>query len=123
VLERAKDVQYSSKQRFSTERVKELGELLSALGRLLDKLPADFKADPDAQKLAWACEKRDWTIAHLVNHRLAHVSQTKDYEFSRATVQEHWAAGLEDVRRSVANVEWIKPRDVVPGVRVYELPG
>jgi len=123
VLERAKDVQYSSKQRSSTEHVKELGELLAALGRLLDELPADLKAKPDAQKLATVCDKRDWTIAHLINQRLTHVSRTKDYEFSRATVQEHWAAGLEDVRRSVINVEWITPRDLVPGVRVYDLPG
>jgi NTE family protein len=123
VVERLKDVQYSSKQRLNIERVKEFGELRAALCGLLNKLPAELKANPDAQKLTAFCDDRDWTIGRLVNQRLPHVSYNKDYEFSRATVQEHWGAGLEDVRRSVANVDWIEPTDLGPGVRVYDLPG
>ena len=42
---------------------------------------------------------------------------------SKATVRDHWAAGLEDVRRLAANRDWIKPSDIGPGVRVYDLPG
>ena len=123
VLERLKDVQYSSKQRLSIERLKEFGELRAALCSLLNKLPADLKANSDAQKLSALCDDRDWTIGRLINQRLPHVSYNKDYEFSRATVQEHWAAGLEDVRRSVANLDTLKPTDIGPGVRVYDLPG
>jgi NTE family protein len=120
VMERHKDIQYSSKQRFNTERILERGELWAALRRLLDKLPPGLKADPDAQQLATLCDDREWTIIRLINPRLAHVSQTKDYEFSRATVLEHWANGLEDVRRTVANREWIKPTELLPGVRVFD---
>jgi NTE family protein len=60
-------------------------------------------------------------VVRLMNKRLAHVSQTKDYEFSRATVDEHWAAGLEDVRQAVANRDVITPTSLIPGVRVYEV--
>jgi hypothetical protein len=35
-------------------------------------------------------------LVRLMNKRLAHVSQTKDYEFSGATIKEHRGAGLED---------------------------
>ena len=35
----------------------------------------------------------------------------KDYEFSRATITEAWAAGLEDVRRSVSGWDKIRPAD------------
>jgi NTE family protein len=69
------------------------------------------------------CDNRDWSIGRLINKRLPYVSQAKDYEFSRVTMLEHWAAGLEDFRKSVANFEWIKPTDIGPGVRVYELSG
>lgn len=123
VLERQKDVQYSSKQRFSAERIKELGDLRAALRGLLDTLPAELKANPDARKLAALCDDREWTIGRLTNPRLSHASNTKDYEFSRATVREHWEAGLDDVRRSIANLDWTKPTDIGPGVRVYDLPG
>jgi hypothetical protein len=37
-------------------------------------------------------------------------------------VNEAWAAGLEDVRRSKANIERMQPVDLAPGVRVYDLP-
>jgi NTE family protein len=122
VMERTKDIQYSSKQRVNIEHAKELGELRDALMRLLSKLPSDLQADSDAQKLASICDNRKWTIARLINQRLPNVSQTKDYEFSRATVEDHWAAGLEDVRRSIANREWIKPTEFGQGVRFYDLP-
>jgi NTE family protein len=121
VLERHKDIQYSSKQRFTAERVQELGELRGALMSLLDKLPAKLKADADAKRLASLCDKREWTLARLVNQRLPNVSQTKDYEFSRATVKEHWSAGLEDVRRAATHQDWMRPSLRAQGLQIHDL--
>ena len=121
VLERHKDIQYASKQRFNVDHVKQIGQLRGALIRLIDKLPPRLRSDPDAKRLASLCDDREWAVVRLVNERLAHVSQTKDYEFSRATVDEHWAAGLEDVRRAVANRHVMTPTRLIPGVNVYEL--
>jgi NTE family protein len=121
VLEREKDIQYSSKTRFNTKRVKELCELRAALGRLLGKLPPALANDPDAQLLSQAHGVGKITIAHLINRRLSHSAQTKDYEFSRATVNELWAAGLEDVRRAIANPDWTEPEESWEGMRVYDL--
>ena len=121
VLERHKDIQYASKQRFNVEHVKQIGRLRGALIRPIDKLPAQLKSDPDATLLASRCDNREWLVVRLVNQRLTHVSQTKDYEFSRATVDEHWSGGLEDVRHVIANRDVITPTTLVPGVRVYEL--
>jgi NTE family protein len=122
VLERAKDIQYSSKILFNMDRVKELEELRHALGRLLRKLPAEIHDDPDYKVLApLAHYTRQITIAHLINRRLATSINAKDYEFSRATVRELWGAGLEDVRRSFARRQWLEAREVVNGVRVFDL--
>jgi len=121
-LERVKDIQFSSKQRLNNQRVRELGELRAALGRLLGKLPPDLKADVDARKLAGLCDDREWTVAHVNDRRPSHGGQAKDAEFSRATVNARWAGGLEDIRRSVANIEWTQPQDIGPGVKVYFLP-
>jgi NTE family protein len=122
VMERAKDIQYASKTRFNIDRVREMGEMRSALGRLLCKLPDSLKDDPDAQKLAPLCDEREFTIARIINRRTTKSGNNKDYEFSRATVNEAWAAGLEDVRHSRANIERMQPVDLAPGVRVYDLP-
>jgi NTE family protein len=121
-MERVKDIQFASKQRLNTQRVRELMEMRVALGRLLAKLPPDLAADPDARKLAPLCDNRDWTIAHINNRRPARGGQTKDAEFSRSVVNERWAAGLEDVRFSAAMLEWTQPLELGGGVRVYYLP-
>lgn len=118
VSERAKDIQYASRARFNVERLQELGELMAAARRLLDKLPAELKSDPDAQKLADACDERSWTIIRLINKRPSHSGAVKDYEFSRTTIEEAWAAGLEDVRRSIAGWDKVRP-EAGPGVQVY----
>jgi NTE family protein len=118
VTERAKDIQYASRTRFNIDRLEELSELGVAVRRLLDKLPPELKSDPDALKLAEAADERNWTIIRLINKRPSRSGAVKDYEFSRATIEEAWAAGLEDVRRSVADWDDFGRREV-GGVRVY----
>ena len=122
VLERSKDIQYSSKTRFNTSRAEELEDMRAALGRLLRKLPARLRDDPDYRMLEPLCEpKRHITIVHLINRRLAHASSAKDYEFSRATVSQLWEGGLEDLRRSCANPSWHRATESVDGVQVFDL--
>jgi hypothetical protein len=85
---------------------------------LLDKLPADLKSDPDAQKLAAVTDERAWMIIRLINKRPSRSGAVKDYEFSQATIDDAWAAGLADVRRSVAG--WLKVTPAsAAGVLVY----
>jgi NTE family protein len=122
VLERAKDIQYSSKTRFNTNRVKELEAMRVALGRLLKKLPAKIRNDPDYIVLKPIADyTRKVTLMHLINRRLSHSSSAKDYEFSRATVRQHWEAGLDDVRRSCAHVDWSKVAQSDEGIQVLDL--
>ena len=84
----------------------------------MGKLPPALKSDPDAIKLAAACDDRSWTIIRLINTRPSRSGLVKDYEFSRTTISEAWAAGLEDVRRSVSGWDKIRPA-AAPGVLVY----
>lgn len=122
VQERAKDIQYSSKTRFNTKRGQELENMRRALVRLLEKIPPALHEDPDykmLQKLVG--RKRQITIAHLINRRFGHSTNSKDYEFSRATVRQLWEAGLEDVRRTCAHTDWTKALIPVDGMQIYDL--
>ena len=122
VMERAKDIQYSSKTRFNTNRVKELEGMRVALGRLLEKMPPKFRADTDYRLLAPIAQyKRNITIMHLINRRLDTASSAKDYEFSRATIRQHWEAGLDDVRRTCAHPDWANAMEIYDGVRAFDL--
>ena len=50
-----------------------------------------------------------------------HSTNSKDYEFSRATVRQLWEAGLEDVRRTCAHADWRKALKPVDGMQIYDL--
>ena len=57
VSERAKDIQYASRTRLNIKQIREIGDLRAACRRLMGKLPAALKSDPDAIKLAAACDE------------------------------------------------------------------
>ncbi len=121
VLERAKDIQYSSKTRFNTARATDMEDMRGALKRVIGKLPAALKSDPDVRRLTETCKPAHITIAHLINRRLSSSATWKDYEFSRATINELWAAGVDDVRRGVANRRSLRRENVGPGIEVVDL--
>jgi NTE family protein len=122
VMRRNLDVRFSSRLPLGTEQIKKLAEMKAALTRLLGKLPASFKNDPDVQKLAPVRDVGEMTIARLTNRGLSHAGYSMDYEFSRATVNELWATGLEDVRRSVAAIGSMRPTEIGCIARLYDLP-
>ena len=122
VWRRNLDIRFSSRMPLSDNGVKKLAEMKAALTRLLAKLPPSFKNDPDVRKLAPVLNVGEITIARLTNRGLSHAGYSMDYEFSRATVNELWATGLEDVRRSVASIESMRPTEIGCIARLYDLP-
>ena len=121
VVERHKDIMYSSKTRFDATRVREIQRQRGALRRLLQKLPRHFKTDPDVEVLQGTGSGGQIDIVHLINRRHSYPGHTKDYEFSRATIQALWAAGLDDARRIIAHPERLRRTDLSDSIRVYDL--
>ena len=121
VAERGKDIQFASRTRFNTDQVAAQQKLANAARKLAAKLPPEFADDPDLKKLLNAGSAAAVTIVHLI-HRSKHFeTQSKDYEFSRATVREHWAAGRADVERSLADPRWLNRHRPAAGVNVLDL--
>ena len=58
---------------------------------------------------------------HLIESLGQLTLQSKDCEFSRATVSELWSAGLEDVRRAASKTDWATPEELWEGIRIYDL--
>src|SRR5258708_11594893 len=121
VIERHKDIMYSSKARVDTGHVRQIRRLRGALRRLLQKLPLRLRADSDVKTLEAAGRRGNIDILKLINRRCGYTGSTKDYEFSRATVEELWAAGLEDARGVVAHPERLIRTNLSDSVRVYDL--
>jgi NTE family protein len=121
VSERVKDIQFQSKTRFSFEEVGEIESLRSALAHVLSKLPANLRSDPKVKKLAEISHREPMTLIHLVNRQDTKSSDFKDYEFSRATVNDLWLAGHEDVQRVLERPDSCRVTELGNGVRVFEL--
>jgi NTE family protein len=94
VMERQKDIVYSSKTRLNTLLAKDMGAM--AGGCKID-------------------------LVHMINRRYRYTSSSKDYEFSRATVNELWEAGRETARRTFAHPELWKTQRRQDGIRVFDV--
>src|SRR5882672_2998955 len=92
-LERAKDIQYSSKTRFNTTRARDEEALRQALRSVIRRLPARLRNDASVKVLAERAHGRHVSLVHLVNRRSTWSSQAKDYDFSRSNVRTLWHAG------------------------------
>lgn len=104
--QREKDIRFSSRTRLGTDLQVRLEAMAAAASRLAARLPEELRDDPDlAALLGQACDD-PVTILHLINRSEDYESQGKDYEFSRATVTDHWNAGHRDVERSFASPRW-----------------
>lgn len=121
VQERAKDIQYQSKQRFSYARIKDIESLRSALADVLGRLPPEMRADPQVEKLSAISRRGPLSLIHLVNRHDTKSSDFKDYEFSRATVLELWQAGHADIRQVLTRPDSCRMTDFGNGVRAFDL--
>jgi NTE family protein len=121
VQERAKDIQYASKQLLSTSRVKEIEELRATLAYVLGKLPKALQSDPAVQKLTAVSRRGPLSLVRVVNRHNTHSSDFKDYEFSRATVTDLWNDGHDDACRMIAGPDARTVTEIGNGCRIYEM--
>jgi NTE family protein len=109
--EREKDIRYSSRTRLITDANKKLHNTRKALRELIARLPEDLKSDPLVATLCEAAKENTVTVVHLIYKSKIFESGSKDYDFSRVGMLEHWRAGEEDVRATMQHPEcFVKPQ-------------
>jgi NTE family protein len=119
--EREKDIRYSSRTRLNTTYELRRQATLQAARRLVDKLPPSLRNDPDAQALAALPVEAAVAVAHLIYRSKHYESQSKDYEFSRASMLEHWAAGMTDTQTTLEDPRWLARERHDQGVHVFDM--
>lgn len=121
VQQREKDIRYSSRTRLTTDRYRQLHGIRSAADRLFAKLPKALQLDPDMALLRAAGPKCPVTLVHLIHRKEGFESSSKDYEFSRLSMTEHWAAGMADVNRTLSHKSWKSRQIAKDGLQVFDL--
>lgn len=114
VLAREKEIRFSSRTRQVTTSFLERRKKDEAIRKLLAKLPDDLRADKDVRALAALAEEKAVNIVHLIYRANAWEGGSRDYEFSRRTMTEHWQAGAEAVAETIRHGEMLA-RNIVDG--------
>jgi NTE family protein len=121
VMTREKEIRYSSRTRAGTDRFKHVQRLRGAAAGLLEKLPDDLKNSPEAQFLRPAVDRKVYNIIQLIYRAKKYEGYSKDYEFSRAGMEEHWRAGYQDARRTLRHREVLQRPSNHEGVFTFDL--
>ena len=122
VQEREKDIRYASRSERHIASYRRTHNLRRAVTAMWNRLPAEARADPTLEQLAWLGCTTTMQIVHLVYQNTKYETASKDYEFSRASIAEHRAAGYRDARRALDEKPWDNPVAPHQGVVVHEYP-
>jgi NTE family protein len=121
VMTREKEIRYSSRTRAGTDEFEHRQKLRSAVASLIEKLPEDLRNSPEAKLLRTPSDRKVYNIIHLIYRAKNYEGHSKDYEFSRLSMEEHWRAGYHDARRTLRHAEVLKRPTDHAGVLTFDL--
>jgi NTE family protein len=114
VYSREKDIRYSSRTRQVTDQLIRLRKEREAIRKVLDKLPGDLKQDEDVARLAEMAAEYAVNVVHLIYRKHGWEGGARDFEFSRATMEHHWAEGLAAIAETMRH-DSLLARNIVDG--------
>ncbi len=121
VNERDKDIRYSSRTRVVTDTLRERHNVRHTINELYKLLPPEIADTPQAKRLYEHGCVTEMDIALLIYRPMALQGASKDFEFSRATMEARWQAGLTDARTTLLASPWLAPTPKDLGVRVFDV--
>ena len=121
VAVRMKDIQYSSRTRAATDDFRRTQKLRAAFNELLKRMPPELVETDEAKLLAKASDPAVFNIVQLIYRSPSYEGQSKDYDFSRATMEDHWRAGKRDAEKTLDHPEVLTPPTEASGVNVFDV--
>lgn len=120
VLNRQKDVQYSSRATTHIARQRQLHRLRHVVAELARLVPPELRETEAVRNFAaHGCLTR-MHVVRLLAPSLAGEDHTKDIDFSPAGIEARWAAGYADAQRVVRAAPWDAPFDPLDGFILHE---
>jgi NTE family protein len=121
VSTRQKEIQYSSRTRAGTDHFKYIQRIRRAMADLLEKLPEELQNGPEMRLLRSIGDRKVYNLVHLIHHARNYEGDSKDYEFSRISMQEHWHDGYHDAIRTLRHPEVLERPTNHEGVFTFDL--
>jgi len=121
VLARQKEIQFSSRTRESAEQFRRLHRLQRALAALVNCLPEKLRQHEEFKLLEEAASHNVHNLVHLIYRGQDYEGHSKDYEFSRLSMQDHWRAGYNDTLRALRHPGVLARPTSADGVFTFDL--
>ena len=118
---RVKDIRYSSRTRAGTDQFRQMQALRRATAKLLGELPAELRQTPEAELLAQGADSKVYNIIQTIYRARSYEGAGKDIEFSRRTMEEHWASGYADMTETLKHPEVLQRPTSPDGVFTFDL--
>src|SRR6516165_2593979 len=118
---RQKEIMYSSRTRAASTRFIETQVLRNCLAELLKKLPPELADEPEIVTLRPFADRKAWNLIHLIYHAKGYEGDSKDYEFSRQSMVEHWRAGYDDTVNTLAHPEVLERPRSPEGIFIFDI--
>jgi NTE family protein len=119
--EREKDIRFSSRTRMNTDKNRQVHNTRKALRELIGKLPDYLRNDPSVDILCEATKESTVTVVHLIYRSKNYESSSKDYDFSRVGMVEHWGSGERDVHLSMRHKDTLQQPQSDETMVTYDL--
>ncbi len=119
VAERAKEIQYSSRTRLNNDHMVREMRLQRRVRALLDRVPHDPDAEGLRELLEAECAGGVANIVQLIYQSQHYEHDSKDYNFSRRMMEEHWQSGRADTERMLAIPAIFEAPDADTGIRQF----
>lgn len=121
VLDRQKDIQFSSRTRHGTDQGALLQKLRLAIEAVLEQAGPGTLDEKLRQTLRpWACT-HVYNIVHLIYQAKPHEAQYKDYAFGPGTQREHWEDGRADMEQTLEHPEFFTKPSREAGVVTHDV--
>jgi predicted acylesterase/phospholipase RssA len=106
---------------YCTGHFKNVHRVQRALDALLRRLPADFEETDDLKILKSVASDKVHNIIQLIYRARNYEGHSKDYEFSRLSMQDHWRAGYHDAVRTLRHPDVLARPTSLDGVFTFDL--
>jgi NTE family protein len=120
VATRQKEIQFSSRTRAVSNDFKQRQRIRYAVANLLPKLPPELQDTEAANVLKEIADHKVYNLVQLIYRSKAYEGNSKDYEFSRLTMNEHWLAGYEDAQKTLSHEEIFDRPDDQSGAAAFD---
>ncbi|MGE5203203.1 MAG: patatin-like phospholipase family protein [Acidobacteriota bacterium] len=123
VAVRQKEIQFSSRTRANTDRLKHIQKIRSTLSKLLRDAPASLRKTAEAKFLTEFADLKAYNIVHLIYRAMHYEGNSKDCEFSRLSMADHWRAGHADALRALQHTEIFERPKNEDGFQAFDFGG